>query len=106
MRPFGALGCSQLSSSALPCSLCSTVKLAKAAGEASRVLILTHGLNTLPERMQNGRVNDEGTLQYLVVFQQSMNLPVDRNCLETSQLGLLTGLLTLIMCPSVLCFPD
>lgn len=50
MTPLGALGCSQFSSSARPCSLCSTVKLARPDGEASRVLTLTHGLNTPPER--------------------------------------------------------
>lgn len=50
MTPFGVLGCSQVSSKALPCSLCSTVKLARWAGEASRVLMSTHGLDTLPER--------------------------------------------------------
>lgn len=53
MIPFGALGWSQLSSNALPCSLCSTVKLARPAGEASWVLMATHGLDTLPEGLQN-----------------------------------------------------
>lgn len=59
MRPLGAPGCSQLSSSALPCSLCSTVKLARPDGDASKVPILTHGLNTRPEWDGSSRVNEE-----------------------------------------------
>lgn len=47
--PFGELGGSQLSSNDLPCSFCSTLKLASPAGEASRVLVSTHWLDTLPE---------------------------------------------------------
>lgn len=60
MMPFGVLGCSQLNSKALPCSLCSTVKLVRWAGEASRVRMSTHGLDTLPERFnfsQSTRLN-------------------------------------------------
>lgn len=53
MTPFGVLGGSQLSSNALPCSLCSTVKLRSPVGEASRVLMPTHGLDPRPEGFQN-----------------------------------------------------
>lgn len=51
MMPLGVLGWSQLSSNALPCSLCSTVKPVRCAGEASKVQMSTHGLDTLPERL-------------------------------------------------------
>lgn len=57
MAPFGACGSSQLSSNARPCSLCSAVMLARSAGEASRVLMLTHRLATLPEGLHNINMN-------------------------------------------------
>lgn len=68
--PFGVLGCSQLNSKALPCSLCSTVKLVRWAGEASRVLMFTHGLDTLPERLNFGQ-----TTQLFGIIRPALKIP-------------------------------
>lgn len=48
MTPFGEAGSAHCSSSARPCSLFSTLKLARPLGEASRVWTVVQGLDTWP----------------------------------------------------------